>query len=425
MDGLTFSTPTGAFHPGLALALAIGLLIGVERGWRLREEEEGARVAGIRTFALLGLLGGLAGLQIAGGAVALAVILIGGAIGALLLGYGSEMRRTHKVSATSTLAAILTLALGTLATTGDMALASVGAGAVVILLAARTPLHHAIRLTSASDIKALLRLVLVVFVILPLLPDAAMGPFHALNPQRLWTVVVVTGAISFIGYMLVRWLGEQRGAMLTAAVGALVSSTAVTVDAARRAREGAPGAAAGAAVAIASTIMLIRSLVLVSLVAPFALGPFAALVSPGLAVSALASAILLYFSRAAPAPAGHGHPKPPGLGIALLFALSVAALSIASAWAQQSWGRGSGAILIALGGTADIDAAIAAVGALPPGSLPLETAALALAAPTLLNTLFKLALFGATGGWRRALPGASALTLIAAALLLPIAIAIA
>ena len=413
-----------AFLPGLALALAIGLLIGVERGWQLRGEADGRRVAGIRTFALLGLLGGLAGLTIASPAWTLALVLVVGAMSALLLGYLGDMRGDDNVSATSTLAGILTLALGAMATTGNMAVASVGAGAAIILLASREPLHRAIQATSDSDIKALLRLVLVVFIILPLLPDRGMGPFGALNPYRLWTVVVITGSISFVGYILVRWLGERRGALLTAAVGALVSSTAVTVDAARRVREGAAGPGPQATIAIASTVMLVRSLFLVGVVAPFAFTPFAALVLPGLLVSVGVSALLLYFGRAKPTEIQAGTVRPPGLGLAFLFAATVALISVASAWAQASWGGDSGAILIAIGGLADIDAAIAAVGALPQGTLAVPIAALALAAPTFFNTLFKLGLFVVIAGWRRALPGAMALGAVAAALLTPIAIAL-
>src|SRR6185369_12383530 len=111
--------------------------------------------------------------------------------------------------------------------------------------------------------------------------------------------------------------------------------------------------------------------------------------------------------------------KPPGLKLAFLFAISVAALSLASAWAQARWGGASGAIFIALGGTGDIDAAIAAVGALPPDVLPVHMAALALAAPTLFNTLFKLGLFVLIAGWRRALLGSLALGATAIALLVP------
>lgn len=414
----------GEFLPGLALALAIGMLIGVERGWRMREEEAGSRVAGVRTFALVGLLGGLIGIELPGELGILSVILAAGAVAGLLLGYAVDMRQNHKVSVTSSVAAVLTLGLGATATSGHMALASVGAGAAVILLASRDALHRAIEFTSENDIKALLRLVLVVFIILPLLPDVGMGPFGALNPQRLWLVVVITAAISFAGYLLARWLGQQRGALLTAAVGSLVSSTAVTVDSARRVREGAAGLTDHAAVAIASATMLARSLVLVGILAPFALAAVAGMVVPALLVSIAGAAILLFLSRKRSSIIEMRDPKPPGLGLAFLFALSVAALSVGSAWAESSLGSGSGAILIAVGGTADIDAAIAAVGALPVGTLPLKSAALALAAPTLFNTVFKLILFVVIAGWRNALAGSVALGMAALALLVPIILAL-
>ena len=404
---------------GLALALAIGLLIGIERGWRMREEEAGRRVAGIRSFAILGLIGGLSGIGLAASTL-LAALPVVGAIAALLLGYSVDMKRDNHVSATSTLAGVLTLGLGALATTGNMALASIGAGSATILLGSREPLHRAVRAAGERDIKALLRLVLVVFVILPLLPDRGMGPYGALNPYRLWTVVVITGAISFVGYVLVRWLGERRGSLVTAGVGALVSSTAVTVDGARRLRDGSSVWPAHAAIAVASTVMLARSLLLVAVIAPLAFASFSALVLPGLAVSAIGAAALLYLARQAPATTETAALKPPGLQLALLFALSVAALALASAWAQTRWGGDSGAILIALGGLADIDAAIAAVGALPPGLLSIAVAALALAAPTLFNTLFKLALLVTIAGWRRSLAGAAALGATALALAIPI-----
>jgi len=416
------SAPASSDLPGLALALAIGLLVGAERGWQLRDAEAGRRVAGIRTFAILGLIGGLAGTGLSGQAGALMIVLVIGATAALLLGYSGDMRRDGNVSATSTLAGLLTIGLGAMATTGNMALASVGAGAAMILLGSRDALHRAIQVTSESDIKALLRLVLVVFVILPLLPDAGMGPFGALNPYRLWTIVVIIGSISFVGYILVRWLGERRGALLTAAVGSLVSSTAVTVAGARRIRDGASGSGAQATVAIASSVMLVRSLFLVGLIAPFSLAPFSALVLPGLLVSTLASALLLDLGHARPAEVETGAVRPPGLGLALMFAATVSVLSVASAWAQARWDGESGAILIAIGGLVDIDAAIAAIGALPPGTLSVHVAALTLAAATLFNTLFKLGLFVVIAGWRRTLPGAMALAAGASALLIPIAI---
>ena len=418
------SAGEGSFLPGLALALAIGLLVGIERGWSLRDEAAGGRVAGIRTFALLGLSGGIAGVAHGVGLDLFGGALIVGAISALLVGYHADIRRDDNVSATSTVAGVLTVALGALAAAGHMAVASVGAGAAVILLASRQALHGALRVANEADVRALLRLVLVVFVILPLLPDRPVDPLGALNPQRLWFVVVVTGSVGFVGYILARWLGTRRGALLTGAVGALVSSTAVTVDCARALRDGNVEGTPHAAVALASGVMLLRSLVLVGLVAPVALPQFAALVLPGLAVSALAMLVLLWRTGRRGGTVESRAARAPGLSLAFLFAMSVALLSLAAAWLQARWGESSGALLIAIGGTVDIDAAIAAIGALPRNSMSPSVAALALAAPTLLNTLFKLILLVGIAR-RRALDGALALGATSLALLLPVALALA
>jgi uncharacterized membrane protein (DUF4010 family) len=412
------------FLPGLALALAVGLLIGVERGWQLREGPPGSRVAGIRTFGILGLLGGLIGLSLIGPLAPLALILAFGAVVAVVVGYRAEVDRDGNVSATSALASIVTLALGAMATRGFEAAASVGAGATLALLAAREPLHRAIRATNQTDMKALLRFVLVVFVVLPLLPDAAMGPFGALNPRRLWTVVVVTAGISFAGYALARWLGTRRGTLVTAGVGALVSSTAVTLDSGRRIRGGSAGPADEAAVALASFVMFLRGLFLVGLLAPRAFAAIAAMVVPATAVAGLAAAGLVWRSRRSAEELKTRPIKAPGLGLALLFASTVAALSLVTAFVQSRYGSGSGAVAIALGGTFDIDAAIAAVGALPAARLPTDLAALAIAAPFLFNTLFKLGILVTVGGWRKAKLGAAALAAAGTALLVPILVAL-
>ena len=404
---------------GLLLALAIGFLIGVERGWRQRDEADGERVAGIRTFSLIGLLGGLIGIHLTGPLSFLALLVAAGTIVALLLGYHADMRRAHNVSATSTLAAVATLGLGAVATAGEMALASVGAGAMVILLASRDALHKAILLTSASDMTALLRLVLVAFIVLPLLPDVGMGPFESLNPRRLWLVVVVIGAISFGGYVLSRWLGAQRGALIAATLGAIVSSTAVTVASARRLREGGERAEE-AAIALASVIMLTRSLLLVGVLAPFAFGAMGLLLLPALAVAVVALAILLIGMRGKSATEQPAPPSPPSLLVAFVFAGLVAGLTLASAWAQASIGDAAGATVIAIGGMVDVDAAIATVGTLPPHSLPLREVAAALAAPVLFNSLFKMALLVGIAGFEVSRRATLALGATAVALAVPI-----
>lgn len=409
-----------SFLPGLGLALAIGMLIGIERGWRMRGEEAGSRVAGVRTFSLLGLLGGLIGFSIKGPLEPLALIIAAAAAAAIILGYHGDMRRDGNVSATSAVAAILTLALGAAASSGHLAVASVAAGAAVILLASRDALHRALVDTSESEIRALVRLVLVVFVILPLLPDLPLGPY-GLNPRRLWTVVVVVGAVSFAGYLLVRLLGGRRGVMLTALVGALVSSTAVTLESARRLRGDEATRSNQAAIVLASAIMMVRACFLVAVLTPDILGRFLALLVPAIVASALASGVMIYRSGPDDTAPAAGTIKPPGLKLALLFGGLVALMAIAASWAEQQM-RGSGVAVVALGGLFDVDSAIAALGTLPPGTLTPQLAAFAVATPVIFNTTLKagltIAIAGSRRGWIPAVALGVPAAMIAASILL-------
>ncbi len=408
--------------PGLALATVCGLLIGVERGWRLREEQPGRRVAGIRTFALLGLLGGLAGLASATTLDVLAYGLAGGAVLALLLGYLVDMRADANVSATSLVAAVLTILLGALATTGQPAIASIGTATTVMLLASREALHGALKQMRQDEITALLRLALVTFLVLPLLPDTAIGPFGGINPRKLWFVVVVVGAISLSGYLLTRWLGGSRGALMTALAGATVSSTAVTIDAARRVRESGGDLVESSTVAIASSVMIARVAVLVSLFAPAALADVLRLLTPAFVVSLAISAVQARAALKVQAGAGPASGlRPPTLWLAFLFAGLVAVISIAARWAELRFGGGGGAVVIAIGGMVDVDSAVAAIGALPPEAVTPRLAAIAIAAPVAFNSLLKLALFvgiaGMRHGRRAALGlGVTALVIVASVL---------
>jgi uncharacterized membrane protein (DUF4010 family) len=241
-----------------------------------------------------------------------------------------------------------------------------------------------------------------------------LGPY-GLNPRRLWTVVVITGAISFIGYVLIRIFGGRRGVMLTAVVGALVSSTAVTLECARRLRGGEAVAANQAAIAAASTIMMIRAAVLVAVLVPHIFPRFLALLLLALIVSTAASALL--FLRCSHSDGAETIAvKPPDLKLALFFGALVALMATVAGWAEQQW-TGSGAAVVIFGGLFDVDSAIAALGVLPQGTLPIELAALAVAAPIVFNTLLKLALAVVIAGPARSWPAALALAIPAAAII--------
>jgi len=234
----------------IGLSLALGLLIGIQRGWALRKEEPGSRFAGIRTFGLLGLVGGVAGaLRVVDDRIG--IIIITAAALLILIGYAATTRRSGNISGTASLVGLLTLGCGFLATTQAM-LATIIAAVVTLVLALRTQLHGWIGRLSEVEVNAIARFALIALAILPLLPDRAYGPLDAWNPRQLWMVVVMVSGFSFAGYVASKRLGVSRGTIAAAGAGAMVSSTAVTAALATRLRddsENAPILFAGIATA--------------------------------------------------------------------------------------------------------------------------------------------------------------------------------
>ena len=385
----------------LAIALAIGLLIGLERGWSSRAEAAGTRVAGFRTFGLLGLLGGLAGFIGRWLEPVLAVVVLAGAVAALVSGYVREMRNDGKVSATTTIAGLMTLCLGAIATNGYALVAVAAAAAIMLLLASRRQLHGWVAGLDEADVHATARFAIISAVILPLVPDQRFGPFDAWNPRELWLVVVLVTGFSFAGYVANRHFGATRGTLATAAIGGMYSSTAVTAALSRRLRRpDEPAAVLAAGIALASALMFVRVLILTGVFAPSALPSLALVIAPGSLVALLAGAWLVRRAAEAAdggsAPVGTGNPFEllPALG----FALLVASLALATRWAAARYGDAGVATLIVITGSFDVDAAIVTLGGLPHGTLAPWLAGLVLAGPVLVNTLFKAAIVLATAG---------------------------
>lgn len=382
--------------------LAIGLLIGLERGWQQRAAAPGSRVAGFRTFGLFGLIGGLAGFVAgsaagpanAGGWAVSAVLLLGGCA-LVIIGY----KRDNGASATTEAAALVTLGLGWLAGHGWPVPALALAVVTAFMLAQRQRLHRWLEGLDEGDLQAMVRFAVVAGALWPVLPDRAMGPLHAWNPRELWLVVVVVCAISFAGYVLGRRLGPGRGVLATAAVGAIYSSTAVTAALAQRLKdeaEAAPRLAAG--IAVASLVMFARISLLVALLVPFAFIGLVQVVAPGALVAVVMALWLARRAVSAPSgavPAGNPFALLPALGFAVLVAL----VQLVAHWMQAEYGGRGVAATLALAGALDVDAAIVALRALPPGEIDAGLAGAILALPVLLNTLLKLGVVWATAGW--------------------------
>ena len=257
----------------IGVALAIGLLLGFERGWEVREQAEGTRIAGIRTFGIVGLFGGAVGLlsdKLGGWVFASAAF----ALGALVTAAHFRAARTeHDQSITTVTALLAGFTLAALAGLGEMATAGAAAVIVAALLGIKPELHGLLRKISREELLATIRLLLISVVVLPVLPDHGFGPYDALNPRRLWWMVVLVAALSYIGYVAVRIAGVKRGVLLTALFGGLSSSTAVALNMARLARDGtASRAVVAGGTVTASAVMFPRALVIAGIVAPDAGG---------------------------------------------------------------------------------------------------------------------------------------------------------
>lgn len=252
----------------LGSSLAVGLLVGLERGWRDRDLPDGARVAGLRTFTLIAFCGGLAMLL----APATPLLLPSGllAVAALFaVSFPVAAKAAGSMSITTAVAALATFGLGALAAAGHPLLA-VGASVLVALLLDLKPaLHGLLRRIRPAELHAVLQLGVLSAVVLPLLPDAGYGPYEALNPFKLWLAVLLLAALSLTGHVAMRWHGTQQGLLWIGVLGGLASSTAATLALARYTRAD-PGVkdAAGAATVAACGVMFLRMALLVAVLQP-------------------------------------------------------------------------------------------------------------------------------------------------------------
>lgn len=386
----------------LGVALSIGLLVGIERGWKERNEAEGETTAGLRTFALTGLLGGVVAtlaLRLpAGGVVFGFAFLTYGAI----LGYlrGREMKNEGSQGATTIVAALLTFGLGGLAMVADPLAAGAAGVATTGLLLLKSVLHDWLKRITWEELRAGLILLAMTVILLPVLPDKGYGPFAALNPYDLWRMTALIAVVSSLGYIAIKWVGGSHGIALSGVAGGLVSSTAVTISFAKLAKEmpAREGILIGGAL-LAGAVMMVRILLVAVSINPDLL---ASLLLP-LSLGALALAGLATFDLRAHFADEVGSPikvdSPFELGSVLKFGLFLAVIMVL-AKALTLWAGDKGAYaLAAVSGIADVDAVTLSLSKLGGASLPLATASYAILLTAAVNTVAK-AFWGWTAGGR-------------------------
>lgn len=340
----------------LLLALAIGLLIGTERGWKAREAEEGTRVAGIRTFGLLGLLGGLWGLL----ATQLGELLPGFAflaLTAVLIAVRLKSKRdVHDVGITTLVAALLTFSLGALAVRG-WHLESAGLAVIVTLLLSMKPvMHRWLRRITAEELSAFLKLLLILLVLLPVLPDRGFGPWQVLNPRELGWLVALIAGITFGSYFAMKIIGVERGVLLAALLGGLVSSTVTTMNLARLEVKLKLRALLVAGILLSSAVMFPRILVEVLVVNASLLE---ALLPAFVTITVLLLLAVWYFWRHQPQhhvlselPVG----EPLELSVALKFTLVLVVILLLAEALRRWYGDIGVYVLSVFSGLMDVDA---------------------------------------------------------------------
>jgi len=381
-----------------ALSAGIGLLVGLER------ERNPSAKAGVRTFALIAVLGSLAALlsEATGSGWALgagAVCVTGTLVAAYLHDPGSGR---DDAGTTTVMAAIAVFFLGAANYYGHRTLAvALGVG-MTALLYFKAELEGFSQKLTGQDIRSMLQFAVLTAVILPLLPDRSFGPYGVLNPFQIWLMVVLVAAVSLAGYVAWRLTLGRHGLLLTGLLGGVVSSTATTLVHARHAAAGAqPVPAALLVILLANATMLLRVLVLVGVVSPSSLPQALLVVVPALLVAMVGVAWRWRAAAMAP-PAGEtAFHNPAQLRTALGFGAIYAVVLLLAAWAIDLLGSRGLMVLAGVSGLTDVDAiTLSSMRLLDSGALSQVTALTAVGIAVASNLVFKAVVAASAGGHR-------------------------
>lgn len=391
----------------ISLALAVGLLIGVERGWQERGSKKGSHIAGLRTFGLIGLLGGIWGIL----SSQLGEVLLGFSFLAMtaLLVSAYVLNRSHSEDRgiTSLVAALITFSLGVMAVKGFENIAVACAVVTASLLSLKNRLHRWIETLEQQEIHAALKLLLISVVLLPVLPNQGYGPWQALNPYLLWWMVVLIASLSFAGYFSIKLTGARQGIMLTSLFGGVVSSTALTLYLSKLSRAKTLQRILAAGVIVAAATMFPRVMIEVAVINPELL-KILWLPMSGMMLISYGYAYFLWRKNDDVSKLEYEPKNPFELGSAIRFGLLLAVIML-SAMAIRHWFGDAGLYaLSAISGVIDVDAITLSIAKMTTQALPLEVGGKAIILAVIVNTLVKMGLvitLGASLLKKYALPG--------------------
>jgi uncharacterized membrane protein (DUF4010 family) len=386
------------------IALLIGALVGIERE-KKRASETGPTFGGIRTYILLALVGAASAWLSHEFTLPWAFVVTLAVVGAnVVASYALQNREGDEApGVTSEVAAIAVCLLGAMVVVGQPELAVALAVVTSAVLAYKQPLHGLVARIDADDLFAGIKLLIASFIVLPLLPDGTVDPWDAINPYKLWLLVVLISALSLVGYVAIRWLGAAHGHALTGVAGGLVSSTATTLSFARGTRDAgtpAESRAITAGILLSWLVMSLRVLVLVAIVnLPLLRSTWLPFVAMGMATAAFAFA---HYRASLSASDGRREAtvhvsNPFSLGAAIRFGALFAVMLLIVKLAQQHLSGGAIYLVAAIAGTVDVDAIALSMASGARGEDDFSRAGAAIAIAAIANTVVKCGMVLALG----------------------------
>jgi len=376
---------------GLLIAALGGAAVGLERQWSGHAEGPAARFAGIRTFTMLGAVGGLSGWLWTSGVTAPAAILFAGATAIVAAAYVAGSRQD--IDGTTEVAALVVLAAGVLAGIGSVRLASAIIAIATLLLVEKSRLHALVKRIDDVGLRSGVRFAVMALVILPLLPEGPYGPLGGVRPRELWALVLFFSGLSFAGYVARRLVGPGHGYLVTGLLGGMVSSTNVTFTFARTSRiDLATDRALAFGAVAANAVLYPRVLAVTAILNSAVVGPLLPYLLPPAVVAALIAAIGAHRTAAAAAPE-MSQQNPLQLAAALQMAILFQVVLMVVFAARQLWGASGIFTSAAVLGLTDVDALTLSMARDVAQTISPAVAATAIAIGVLTNTALKL-------GWR-------------------------
>ncbi len=371
----------------LVIAILIGILIGLEREHSRPKSQK--VFAGIRTYPLIAMLGFASALVSSITVVWLYAVFFLGFAGLITTSYVTSAKE-GRLGGTSEMASLLVFISGSLVFWDMILVAAALAVFMMLFLSLKIQLHSFVGKVSTQDILAFLQLAIITVIILPLLPDQTVDPLDVINPRLIWYMVIFVSSISFAGYLLVKYIGKDKGIPLTGFLGGLVSSTAVTFSMSKRSKENEVLSSSYAVgTLLACSVMYLRVFIIVFLLNIKLAG---SIWLPLFILGVVSLAISYYFSKKL---TNDQHEEfelknPVELKYAILFGFIFAVVLVAAKLGQQYIGTEGIYAVSTLAGLTSVDAIVISAAKLIPGSITVNTAVATIIIAMISNTVVKI-----------------------------------